>query len=82
MTALTLHLEDTLVQRLAKKAKGTSVQAYVERLLLMSVAVEMDEDEKKADSRSLSCLYGICPMNEGDTIDDLRNEAMSERFGV
>lgn len=82
MTALTLHLEDTLAQRLAKKAKGISLQSYVERLLVMSVAMEKDEDEEKADSRSLSSLYGICPMKEGNTIESLREEAMSDRFGV
>ncbi len=82
MTALTLHLEDTLVQRLARKAKGISVQTYVERLLLMNVAMEMGEDEEKADSRSLASLYGICPMKEGNTIESLREEAMSDRFGV
>jgi|WetSurMetagenome_2_1015567.scaffolds.fasta_scaffold09154_4 hypothetical protein len=83
-TKLTLTVKPDIV-RMAKEyagKHGTSVSATFSRIIRALVATEKTRAVDVPKGSALETLTGILKLPEGQTVDDLRLEALVEKFGL
>jgi hypothetical protein len=61
---------------------GTSVSATFARIIRTLAAEEQNRTVKVPSGSALEKLAGILKMQEGQTADDLRLEALVEKYGL
>ena len=83
-TKLTLTVKPDII-RMAKmyaSKHGTSVSATFSRIILALVAAEKKPTVDVPGGSVLKRLTGILKLPENQTADDLRSEALAEKYGL
>jgi hypothetical protein len=83
-TKLTLTVQPDIVRmaKLYARKHGTSVSATFSRIILTLVSGEQNRALNVPSGSALEKLAGILKMPEGQTTDDLRLEALMEKYGL
>ena len=83
-TKLTLTVKPDIVRmaKLYASKHGTSVSATFSRIIRTLVADEQNRAVNVPNGSALEKLAGILKMPEGRTSDDLRLEALAEKYGL
>jgi hypothetical protein len=86
MTKLTLTADPKLVQAMKKIARkrGTSVSAMFARYAKATIALEKGSSLRiptEIGPMTLAC-YGVAKLPKGKTADQVREEAMFEKYGI
>jgi hypothetical protein len=83
-TKLTLTVKPDII-RMAKvyaSKHGTSVSATFSRIIRALAAAEKNRAVNVPRGSALEILTGILKLSEGQTTDDLRLEALAEKYGL
>ena len=83
-TKLTLTVKPDIVRmaKLYASKHGTSVSATFSRIICALVAAEQNRAVNVPSGSALERLAGILKLPEGQTVDDLRLEALFEKYGL
>ena len=83
-TKLTLTVKPEIIRmaKLYARRHGTSVSATFARFIRALVTVEQSRVLKAPSGSALEKLAGLMTLPAGQTADDLRFEALLERYGL